>query len=110
MVAAAIGLLNGLLVAKLQINAFIATVGVGLLLKGYLDNGYDGPAGKTAPRSCKASATSASGRFRSRSCCCWRWPPRPGSRYAAPGGATTSSPSAATPKWPGSPVSATAGS
>ncbi|WP_327003903.1 ABC transporter permease [Dactylosporangium sp. NBC_01737] len=49
LVAAAIGLLNGLLVTKLQINAFIATVGVGLLLKGYLDNGYDGPAGKTAP-------------------------------------------------------------
>ena len=43
------GSLNGLLVTKLRINAFIATVGVGLLLKGYLDNGYDGPAGKTAP-------------------------------------------------------------
>lgn len=48
-VSAAIGLLNGLLVTKARINAFIATVGVGLLLKGYLDNGYDGPAGKTAP-------------------------------------------------------------
>jgi ribose transport system permease protein len=49
LVAAGIGLLNGLLVTKLRINAFIATVGVGLLLKGYLDNGYDGPAGKSAP-------------------------------------------------------------
>jgi ribose transport system permease protein len=48
-VSAAIGLLNGLLVTRMRMNAFIATVGVGLLLKGYLDNGYDGPAGKTAP-------------------------------------------------------------
>ncbi|WP_433795636.1 ABC transporter permease [Actinoplanes sp. CA-252034] len=47
--SAAIGLLNGLLVTRAGINAFIATVGVGLLLKGYLDNGYDGPAGRTAP-------------------------------------------------------------
>ena len=49
LVSAAIGLLNGLLVTKARINAFIATVGVGLLLKGYLDNGYDGPAGRTSP-------------------------------------------------------------
>ncbi|MEH0433602.1 ABC transporter permease [Streptomyces stelliscabiei] len=48
-VSAAIGLVNGLLVTLARINPFIATVGVGLLLKGYLDNGYDGPAGKTAP-------------------------------------------------------------
>ena len=48
-VSALIGLVNGVLVTKLRINAFIATVGVGLLLKGYLDNRYDGPAGKTAP-------------------------------------------------------------
>ena len=48
-VSAAIGLLNGLLVTTGRINPFIATVGVGLLLKGYLDYGYDGPAGKTAP-------------------------------------------------------------
>ncbi|MEU1854332.1 ABC transporter permease [Streptomyces sp. NPDC019990] len=48
-VSAMIGLVNGLLVATARINPFIATVGVGLLLKGYLDNGYDGPAGKTAP-------------------------------------------------------------
>jgi ribose transport system permease protein len=47
--SAVIGLLNGLLVTRAGINAFIATVGVGLLLKGYLDNGYDGPAGRTAP-------------------------------------------------------------
>lgn len=48
-VSAGIGLLNGVLVTKLRINAFIATLGVGLLLKGYLENGYDGPAGTTAP-------------------------------------------------------------
>lgn len=48
-VSAGIGLLNGLLITKLRINAFIATLGVGLLLKGYLENGYDGPAGTTAP-------------------------------------------------------------
>jgi ribose transport system permease protein len=44
-VSAAIGLVNGLLVTKLQINAFIATLGVGLLIKGYLEYGYAGPAG-----------------------------------------------------------------
>ncbi|MFY1695445.1 ABC transporter permease [Solwaraspora sp. WMMA2101] len=48
-VSAAVGLANGLLVTRLRINSFIATLGVGLLLKGYLDNGYDGPAGSTAP-------------------------------------------------------------
>ncbi|MFF5982091.1 ABC transporter permease [Streptomyces olindensis] len=48
-VSGAIGLVNGLFVTAARINPFIATVGVGLLLKGYLDNGYDGPAGKTAP-------------------------------------------------------------
>jgi ribose transport system permease protein len=48
-VSATIGLVNGLLVTLARINPFIATVGVGLLLKGYLDNGYDGPTGKTAP-------------------------------------------------------------
>jgi ribose transport system permease protein len=48
-VSAAIGLVNGLLVTRVRMNAFIATVGVGLLLKGYLDSGYDGPAGRTAP-------------------------------------------------------------
>jgi ribose transport system permease protein len=48
-VSAAIGFLNGVLITKVRINPFIATVGVGLLLRGYLDNGYDGPAGKAAP-------------------------------------------------------------
>lgn len=48
-VSAGIGLLNGLLIARVRINAFIATLGVGLLLKGYLDTNYDGPAGATSP-------------------------------------------------------------
>jgi ribose transport system permease protein len=45
-VSAAIGLVNGLLITKLRINAFIATLGVGLLIKGYLEQGYAGPAGQ----------------------------------------------------------------
>src|SRR5690349_651839 len=48
-VSAAVGVVHGMLVTGVRLNAFIATVGVGLLLKGYLDNGYDGPAGKAAP-------------------------------------------------------------
>ncbi len=44
-VSAGIGLVNGLLITKLRINAFIATLGVGLLIKGYLEQGYAGPAG-----------------------------------------------------------------
>jgi ribose transport system permease protein len=44
-VSAVIGLVNGLLITKLRINAFIATLGVGLLIKGYLEQGYAGPAG-----------------------------------------------------------------
>ncbi|QDY08049.1 ABC transporter permease [Micromonospora sp. HM134] len=48
-VSAGIGLLNGLLVTRFRVNAFIATLGVGLLLKGYLDSNYDGPAGTTSP-------------------------------------------------------------
>lgn len=48
-VSAGIGLLNGLLVTKLRINAFIATLGVGLLIKGYLEHRYAGPAGSVPP-------------------------------------------------------------
>lgn len=49
-VSALIGLLNGVLITKLKINAFIATLGVGLLIKGYLEQGYAGPAG-SVPKS-----------------------------------------------------------
>lgn len=44
-VSALIGLANGLVITKLRVNAFIATLGMGLLLKAYLDTRYKGPAG-----------------------------------------------------------------
>ncbi|CAM3201300.1 ABC transporter permease [Stackebrandtia soli] len=43
--AALIGLVNGVIVTALKVNPFIATLGVGLILKGYLDTRYAGPAG-----------------------------------------------------------------
>lgn len=49
-VAAAIGLVNGLIITKLRVNSFIATLGVGIIIKGYLDTRYQGPAG-AVPRS-----------------------------------------------------------
>jgi ribose transport system permease protein len=44
-----VGLTNGLLVTKLRINAFIATLGVGLILRGLLNAAFDNFAGKVAP-------------------------------------------------------------
>jgi ribose transport system permease protein len=44
-VAAGIGLLNGVIVSVLKVNPFIATLGMGLIIKGYLDTNYKGPAG-----------------------------------------------------------------
>ncbi|MFD0784470.1 ABC transporter permease, partial [Micromonospora azadirachtae] len=44
-VAAAVGLVNGLVITVLRANAFIATLGVALVLRGYLENNYTGPAG-----------------------------------------------------------------
>ena len=44
-VAALIGLANGLIVTRLRVNPFIATLGTGLIIKGYLDTNYQGPAG-----------------------------------------------------------------
>ncbi|WP_367139073.1 ABC transporter permease [Saccharothrix sp. HUAS TT1] len=49
-VAAAVGLVNGLVITGLRVNAFIATLGVALVLRGYLEHGYTGPAG-SVPRS-----------------------------------------------------------
>ena len=43
--AAAIGLVNGLVVTKLKVNPFIATLGMALIIQGYLDTQYQGPAG-----------------------------------------------------------------
>lgn len=48
-VAAGIGLLNGLVVAGLRVHGFIATLGVGLIVSGYLGSNYAGSAG-SAPR------------------------------------------------------------
>ncbi len=44
-VSAVIGLANGLIVTKLKVNGFIATLGMGLIVKGYLDTNYRGSSG-----------------------------------------------------------------
>ncbi|MEJ2853082.1 MULTISPECIES: ABC transporter permease [unclassified Saccharothrix] len=49
-VAAAVGLVNGLVITVLKANAFIATLGVALILRGWLEHNYTGPAG-SVPRS-----------------------------------------------------------
>ncbi|NUT45703.1 MAG: ABC transporter permease, partial [Saccharothrix sp.] len=49
-VAVVVGLVNGLVITVLKANAFIATLGVALVLRGYLEHGYTGPAG-AVPRS-----------------------------------------------------------
>jgi len=49
LVAALIGLANGLIVTGLKVNGFIATLGVGLIVKGYLDTMYQGSAGSVPP-------------------------------------------------------------
>jgi len=43
--AALVGLANGLIITKLRVNPFIATLGTALMIKGYLDTKYQGPAG-----------------------------------------------------------------
>ena len=48
-VSALIGLANGLIVALLDVHGFIATLGMGLILAGYLGTNYKGSAG-SAPR------------------------------------------------------------
>ena len=45
-----VGLVNGLIITKLKVNAFIATLGVGLLLKGLLNASFSNFAG-AVPRS-----------------------------------------------------------
>ena len=44
-VGAGVGLVNGLIITKLRVNAFIATLGMALILKGLIDSRWDGPAG-----------------------------------------------------------------
>ncbi|MFI7275009.1 ABC transporter permease [Streptomyces sp. NPDC049879] len=41
----AVGLANGLIVTGLKVNAFIATLGVALILRGWIEDNYTGPAG-----------------------------------------------------------------
>ncbi len=45
-VCALIGLVNGYLVAGLHVHGFIATLGVGLIIQGYLNTAYSGSAGE----------------------------------------------------------------
>jgi len=45
---AGVGLVNGLVITKLRVNAFIATLGMALLLKGYLADNYSRPAGEVS--------------------------------------------------------------
>ncbi len=44
-VCALIGLVNGLIVSGLHVHGFIATLGVGLIIQGYLNTAYSGSAG-----------------------------------------------------------------
>ena len=44
-VSAAVGLVNGVVTTKLGVHAFITTLGVGLVIKGFLDTRYPGPSG-----------------------------------------------------------------
>lgn len=50
LVAAAVGLVNGAIVAYLGVHGFIATLGTGLVISGYLATNYQGSHG-SAPRS-----------------------------------------------------------
>jgi ribose transport system permease protein len=42
---AGVGLVNGLVITKLRVNAFIATLGMALILRGYIQYNWDGPGG-----------------------------------------------------------------
>lgn len=45
--AAVVGLINGLVVSGLKVHGFIATLGMGLIISGYLASNYKGSAGQT---------------------------------------------------------------
>ncbi|MEV1001709.1 ABC transporter permease [Nonomuraea sp. NPDC050202] len=45
-ISSLVGLVNGLVITRLQVHPFIATLGVALIIKGIVDHLYDGPAGK----------------------------------------------------------------
>ncbi|MCG5214837.1 ABC transporter permease [Streptosporangium sp. KLBMP 9127] len=44
-VSALVGLVNGMVITRLRVHAFIATLGTALIIKGVVDHLYDGPAG-----------------------------------------------------------------
>jgi ribose/xylose/arabinose/galactoside ABC-type transport system permease subunit len=46
---AGVGLVNGLVITKLRVNAFIATLGMALILRGYIENNYSRPTGAVSP-------------------------------------------------------------
>ncbi|GAA1735912.1 ABC transporter permease [Aeromicrobium alkaliterrae] len=52
-VSAAIGLVSGLVVSQLHVHGFIATLGVGLIVSGYLGTNYQGSSG-SAPKAFRA--------------------------------------------------------
>jgi len=45
-ISALVGLFNGVITTKFKVHAFITTLGSGLIIKGYLDTQYPGPAGE----------------------------------------------------------------
>ncbi len=44
-VGAGVGLINGLIITKLRVNAFIATLGTALIMRGLLDANFEGASG-----------------------------------------------------------------
>ncbi len=104
-VAAAIGLVNGVLVSLLHVHGFIATLGTGLVISGYIATKYQGNHG-SAPLSFRNIGISFIGPLPVSTlimlgCAAWR-----SSCCGVPGWATTSTPSAATPRSRGSRASA----
>ena len=61
-IGALVGAVNGLIVTKLRVNPFIATLGVGLVLKGVLNASFDNFAG-AVPRSFQAMGYDSIGPF-----------------------------------------------
>ena len=45
-VGAGVGLINGLIITKLRVNAFIATLGTALIMRGLLDANFEGASGE----------------------------------------------------------------
>ncbi len=60
LLAAGIGLANGLIVSLLNVHGFVATLGMGLIISGYLATNYQGSSG-SAPRSFRLIGTNQIG-------------------------------------------------